>query len=85
LIFNGKKEIKVAGLPHQIRSGIVENTKTDKRHELGKDAHKYSVTLTYQVDPKTHGVYEPPDGFKEELLWKGEIKTQPLTLEFATK
>jgi len=59
-------------------SGSVYNVTTDQRHELGKDGHTYSLTLIYQVDPRTYHVYQPPIEFVEELLWKGKMETTPL-------
>jgi hypothetical protein len=85
LVASGRKEIKVADIAQKTQSGIVENRKTDRRHELGKDGHKYSLWVVYQVDPATHGVWQPPKEFKDELLWKGAVKTSPLAFEIADK
>jgi hypothetical protein len=81
LVASGRKEIKVAGRAEKTRSGTVEDKKTDRKHELGKDGRRYSLAVVYQVDPETHGVWEPPKGFKNELLWKGALKTSPLAFE----
>ena len=85
LVASGQKEIKVADIVQKTRSGIVENRKTDRRHVLGKDGHKYSLWVVYQVDPATHGVWQPPKEFKDELLWKGMLKTSPLAFEITDK
>jgi hypothetical protein len=60
----------------------VQNADTDRRHVLGKDGRKYSLSVVYQVDPETHGVWKPPDGFRDELLWKGRLETSPVAVEF---
>jgi hypothetical protein len=85
VVASGRKEIKVAGIVQKTQSGIVENRKTDRRHELGKDGHKYSLSVVYQVDPESHGVWQPPKEYKDELLWKGTLKASPLTFEITDK
>lgn len=85
LVASGRKEIKVADFAHKTCGGTFEDRKTDHRHELGKDGRRYSLSVVYQVDPKTHGVWQPPKGFKDELLWKGAIKTSPLAFEITNK
>jgi hypothetical protein len=85
LVASGRKEIKVAGIAQKTQSGTVEDKKTDRRHALGKDGRRYSLSVVYQVDPKTHSVWQPPKEFKDELLWKGALKTSPLTFEIADK
>jgi RNA polymerase sigma factor (sigma-70 family) len=64
--------------PHGERGGSFENTRTHKPHVLGKDGRRYTVVLRYQVEPETHGVFEPPAGFKKELLWMGKLDSPPL-------
>lgn len=83
VVASGRKEIKVADIVQRTRSGIVENKKTDRRHKLGKDGKRYSLSVVYQVNPETHGVWQPPKEFKNEFLWKGELKTSPLVFEVA--
>jgi hypothetical protein len=83
LVVSGKRQVKFADFVHDVRSGSVQNIKADSRHELGKDGRKYSLTLVYQVHPESHGVWKPPAGFKDELLWKGRLRTAPLEFEIA--
>jgi RNA polymerase sigma factor (sigma-70 family) len=70
---------KYAYRPHEEQGGQFATKGTDKKHVLGKDARQYSVALVYQVNPETHGVYLPPKGFKEDLLWKGKLTSRPLS------
>ena len=35
----------------------------------------------HDLDPETHGVWQPAREFKDELLWKGVLTTSPLTFE----
>ena len=76
---------KRAERPHEQRGGSLEDKKTHKKHVLGKDGRKYTVALLYQVNPKSHGVWEPPAEFKDELLWKGEITCGPVEFEVRQK
>jgi hypothetical protein len=79
------KDEKRAEQPHGQRGGSLEDKKTRKGHVLGKDGQKYTVALLYQVNPKSHGVWEPPAEFKDELLWKGEITCSPVEFEVRQK
>jgi hypothetical protein len=72
---------KRAELPHEHRGGSFENRASRKPHVLGKDGRQYTVELRYQIDPDSHGVWDPPADFKDELLWKGTLTSAPL--EFA--
>jgi hypothetical protein len=80
-----EKEEKRGTLPHEQRGGSFEDMASRKRHVLGKDGQKYTVELRYQVDPKSHGVWEPPADFKEELLWKGRLTSTPIEFEVSAK
>jgi len=75
-----EQDEKRADLPHEKWGGSFEDKASRKRHVLGKDGQRYTVELRYQVDPKSHGVWEPPADFKDELLWKGNLNSA--TLEF---
>jgi hypothetical protein len=72
-------------LPHKDRGGTFEDKGTRKAHVLGKDGRKYTVELRYQVNPKSHGVWEPPADFKNELLWKGELTSAPQEFEVSAR
>ena len=85
VVASGRKEIKLGGIAQKTRSGKVDDIKADRRHVLGKDGRRYSLSVVYQVDPKTHGVWQPPKEFKNELLWKGALKTDPLAFEITDK
>jgi hypothetical protein len=76
-----EKDRKFAELPHEQRGGSFENKVTRKGHVLGKDGRMYTLELRYQVDPQTHGVWQPPADFKDALLWKGELTSGPLDFE----
>jgi hypothetical protein len=76
-----EKDQKRAELPHAQRGGSFEDEASRKRHVLGNDGTRYTVEVRYQVDPNSHGVWMPPEDFKNELLWKGSLTTAPL--EFA--
>jgi hypothetical protein len=65
-----------------VSDGGLSTIKTDKRHTLGVDSANYTVKLVYQVNPKTHGIWQPPKDFDEEMLWHGVITSNPLTLNF---
>jgi RNA polymerase sigma factor (sigma-70 family) len=73
------KDKDFARRPHADRGGSLEDTITRKPHTLGKDAQRYTLVLRYQVNPETHGVWQPPTGFKEGLLWKGAIDSPPVS------
>ena len=78
LISNNGEVITVNDFGHKIRSGSFADMKTRKKHVLGADGHAYTLTLVYQVNPKSHGVVEPPKQFSDKMLWKGKIETTPL-------
>ncbi|MCI0699906.1 MAG: hypothetical protein L0241_02350, partial [Planctomycetia bacterium] len=65
-----------------LTEGGYATVKTDKRHMLGADSAEYKLRLVYQVNPKTHGVWQPPKEFDDEMLWHGVIASNPLTLTF---
>src|SRR5262249_6598699 len=65
-----------------ISDGSLATIKTDKRHKLGVDSRNYTVRLVYQVNPKTHGVYQPPDNFDPKKLWIGKIASNAVDLKF---
>src|SRR5262249_2769106 len=77
------RDRKAAERPHEERGGFLEDKTTHKNHVFGVDGRKYSVELHYQVNPKSHGVWEPPADFKDELLWKGTITSGPVVFEIA--
>lgn len=88
LVASGRKEVKINGYPAKTKSGFVLDAKSREKHELGKDGRKYALTLLYRCEPSSFGVTpgtKPPEGFKEELLWKGQITTSPLEFEIAAK
>src|SRR5262249_45305378 len=64
-----------ANRPHEDRGGSFEDKTTHKQHVLGKDGRRYTLELLYQVNPESHGVWKPPGDFKDELLWKGTLKS----------
>jgi hypothetical protein len=72
---------KYAELPREQRGGSFESQVSRKAHVLGRNGQKYTVELRYQVDPESHGVWEPPADFKMELLWKGKLTSAPLKFE----
>jgi hypothetical protein len=74
-----------ASRPHEERGGSFENIATRQRHVLGKDARKYTVSLRYHVDPESQSAWEPPEDFKQELLWRGELRSSPVSFEIAEK
>jgi hypothetical protein len=78
-------DAKKAELPHEQRGGSFEDMASRKAHVLGKDGRKYTVELRYQVDPRSHGEWEPPADFKDELLWKGEMTSAPLEFEVSDR
>jgi hypothetical protein len=59
--------------------GSFENKLTRRQHVLGKDGRRYAVKLSYQVGPGG-GVWQPPAGFKQELLWRGQMTAGPVEL-----
>jgi hypothetical protein len=80
-----KNDAEFATGPHGIRGGSFENTKTRRRHVLGADGQKYTLSLRYQVDPKSHGVWKPPADFKEDLLWKGVLTSSPIEFKVSRR
>ena len=78
-----ESDLGYAWRPHEIRGGIFEVIAADKKHAFGADAKKYSFVMRYQVSPETHGVWQPPKEFKEELLWKGVLDSHPVEIEIA--
>jgi len=60
------------------RGGSFEDRATRKAHVLGKDGRRYTVELRYRVNPQSHGVWQPPADFKDQMLWKGELTSSPL-------
>jgi hypothetical protein len=65
-----------------LTEGGYATVKTDKRHLLGSDSAEYKFKLVYQVNPKSHGVWQPPKDFDPENLWHGIVTSNPLTLTF---
>jgi hypothetical protein len=78
------KDKNFAKQPHEIRGGSFEDKNTKKQHTLGKDGTNYSVRLLYQVRDQTHGVWMPPENFKDSLLWRGKIMCDPVEFEIKT-
>ena len=46
-----------------VSDGGLATMKTNTSHKLGVDSAKYTLKLVYQVNPKTHGVWQPPKDF----------------------
>jgi hypothetical protein len=65
-----------------LTEGGFATVKTDKIHKLGVDATNYKVKLVYQVNPKSHGVWQPPKDFDPEMLWHGVLSSNEVTLSF---
>lgn len=65
-----------------ISEGGFATVKTDTRHKLGVDTTNYTVKLVYQVNPKSHSVWEPAKDFDEEKLWHGVIMSNTVSLTF---
>jgi len=65
------------------RIGSFEDKKTRQRHVLGKDARQYYVQLVYQVNPNSHGVWEPPADFADDLLWTGFLISSPIEIRIS--
>jgi len=65
-----------------VSAGSLATIKTDKRHKLGVDSANYTLKLVYQVNPKTHGVHEPPKDFDPDRLWQGVIESNEVELSF---
>lgn len=65
-----------------VSAGSLATIKTDRRHKLGVDSTNYTLQLVYQVNPKTHGVYKPPENFDPEKLWQGKIESNEVGLTF---
>jgi hypothetical protein len=76
-----ERDRKYAELGREQRGGSFESQVSRKAHVLGKDGQKYTVELRYQVDPESHGVWQPPADFKLEQLWKGKLSSAPLKFE----
>src|ERR1043166_5387879 len=76
-----ESDLGYAWRPHEIRGGSFEGIATNKKHVFGIDAKKYSIVLRYQVNPETHGVWQPPKEFKEDQLWKGVLDSHPVEIE----
>jgi hypothetical protein len=76
-----EKDQKRGELPHEQRGGSFESQVSRKSHVLGRDGRQYTVELRYQVDPESHGVWQPPAEFKSGLLWKGKLTSAPLKFE----
>jgi hypothetical protein len=67
---------------HEERGGAFAD-KADKKHVLGVDASRYTVALAYQVDAEKHFPHQPPEGFKDQLMWKGKVTSEKLSFEMA--
>jgi hypothetical protein len=65
-----------------LSEGEFATVKSDARHKLGADAANYKLKLAYQVNPMSHGVWQPPKDFDEEQLWYGVITSNEVTLSF---
>ena len=65
-----------------LTEGGFATVKTDKVHKLGTDSAKYTMKLVYQVNPKSHGVWQPPKDFDEEKLWHGVVVSNEVRLSF---
>jgi len=70
-----------AGQPPDEQGGAFEDTETRRNHVLGVDGHLYQVTLRYQVDSRTHRVWEALSDFSAEGLWEGVIDSAALVFE----
>jgi hypothetical protein len=77
------KDRDYAKNPHEERGGIFEDKSTHKKHVLGAHGKKYQVQLLYQVRDSTHGVHLPPENFKKELLWNGQLWSNTVEFEMA--
>jgi hypothetical protein len=80
-----EKDRKRAEQQHEQRGGTFESPVSRRSHVLGRDGRKYTVELRYQVDPESHGVWQPPADFKTGLLWKGKLTSAPLTFEVSDR
>ncbi len=65
-----------------VSAGSLATIKTDKRHKFGVDAANYTLKLVYQVNPKTHGVWQPTKDFDPERLWTGVIESNGVELHY---
>src|SRR5262245_768213 len=65
-----------------LSDGWFATVKTDKSHKLGVDSGEYKFKLVYQVNPRSHFTWKPPNDFDEEKLWHGVITSNPVTLTF---
>jgi len=65
-----------------VSAGSFATIKTDRRHKLGVDSANYTLKLIYQVNPKSHGVYQPPKNFDPDKLWQGTIESNEVELSF---
>jgi hypothetical protein len=64
-----------------LSAGSFATLAADRKHALGVDARKYTLALRYEVNDN-FGVHEPPTGFKKELLWKGALQSNEVSLVF---
>jgi hypothetical protein len=64
-----------------LSAGSFATLTTDRKHALGVDGRKYTLALRYEVNDN-FGVHEPPTGFKKELLWKGALQSNEVSLVF---
>jgi len=64
-----------------LTEGAFATIATDKKHALGKDAKKYTISLKYTA-AGDYGVHQPPKEFDPKLLWKGELTSNEATLQF---
>jgi hypothetical protein len=83
--YKGTILLRAGGEDKDRRGGSFEDVAARKAHVLGRDGRAYSVSLRYQVNPGSHGVWQPPADFKKELLWTGELTSSPLAFEVAGK
>jgi hypothetical protein len=74
------REMDFVNVRHEERGGSFA-APDDKKHVIAVDARRYSVSLVYQVDPMTHFPHLPPAEFKDQILWKGRMASEPLTFE----
>ena len=70
---------------HEGRGGTFEDRTIHKPHVLGRDGRRYTVELLYQINPESHGAWEPPADFRDELLWRGKLTTAPLEFEVSAR
>src|SRR4051794_12940711 len=65
--YKGTILLRAGGEDRTRRGGSFEDVAARQAHKLGEDGRTYAVSLRYQVNPESHGVWEPPAGFKKEL------------------